>query len=64
MIEVYTTEAFEGEVIATFDYVDDILRCTSVTLIPRKELDKFDLDTVCENRSLFKSLLLKKNYYE
>jgi len=47
------------EIIATFDYVDDILRCTALTLIPRRELDKFDLDAVCSSRKLFKNLLKK-----
>jgi len=32
----------KGEnIIAVFDYVDEILRCTSVTLIPRKKADLY-----------------------
>ena len=49
------------EVIANFDYVDDILRCTSITLIPRKKLEKFDLDSICDSRNLFRNLLEKSD---
>ena len=50
----------KGEkVIATFDYVEDILKCISITLIPRKELQTFDLDALDASRKLFKSLLTK-----
>jgi hypothetical protein len=45
------------EVIATFDYVDDILRCVALTLIPRKELNNFDLDAHCRSRKLFLNLI-------
>lgn len=47
------------EVIATFDYVDNILRCISITLIPRKQLENFDLNQHCNNRKLY--LKLTKN---
>ena len=45
------------EIIATFEMVNDILRCTGLTLIPRKKLDKFDLDAYCNSRQLLKNLL-------
>jgi len=48
------------EVIITVEKIDDIYRCTSITLIPRKKLDKFDLDTMCKSRNLFRSLLEKR----
>ena len=48
------------QVIASFDYIEDVLRCTAITLIPRKKLDGFDLDAVCSSRKLFKSLLEKR----
>ena len=51
----------KGEsIIATFDYVDDVMRCVSLTLIPRRELNKFDLDAHCNSRGLFKSLLQER----
>jgi hypothetical protein len=50
----------KGEnVIASFDYLDDKLVCTSINLIPRKQLDKFELNEMCETRNLFKQLLMK-----
>lgn len=45
------------EVIATFDYVEDVLRCTALTLIPRKRLSTFKLNNMCKNRKLFKEIL-------
>ena len=45
------------EVIATFDYIDDILRCTAITLVPRKQLSTFDLDAHCKSRRLIKKYL-------
>ena len=47
------------EVIAVFDYIDDILRCTSLTLIPREKLPAFRLESLCKSRQLFKQLLKK-----
>ncbi len=44
------------DVIATFDYVGPTLMCTAITLIPRRKLDKFDLDVFDESRQLFKEL--------
>lgn len=50
----------KGEnVIATFDYVDDILRCTAITLIPRKSLSEFDLDAFNQVKKLYHDLLKK-----
>ena len=48
------------EVIATFEYVEDTLLCTAITLIPRKELPYFELDNFCKNRKLFLKLLDKQ----
>jgi hypothetical protein len=45
------------ETIATFDYVDDVLRCVSLTLIPRRTLAPFDLNKVCKSRKLLKLLM-------
>ena len=45
------------EVIATFDYVDEVLRCVSLTLIPRRTLTPFDLNAVCKSRRLLKILM-------
>lgn len=45
------------EVIVTFDYVEDVLRCTSLTLIPRKKLTTFKINDMCKNRRLFKEIL-------
>ena len=48
----------KGEtVIATFDYVDDIMRCVSITLIPRKVLDNFDLEAYNQVKIMYKDLL-------
>jgi hypothetical protein len=48
----------KGEkVIVTFDYVDDIMRCTSLSLIPREDLNTFDLNAYSQSRKLFKNLL-------
>jgi len=50
----------KGEtVIATFDYVDDIMRCVSITLIPRKTLDNFDLEAYNQIKIMYKNLLNK-----
>lgn len=49
----------KGEnVIATFDYVDDIMRCISLTLIPRKTLKNFNPNAYNLSRALFKDLNL------
>lgn len=57
-IEDITVLPIKGEeVIATFDYVDEILRCTALTLVPRKELQDFDLNAHCKSRKLFLKLL-------
>lgn len=45
------------EIIATFEMKDEELLCTALTLIPRKQLDTFDLDAYCQSRKLLKSLL-------
>ena len=48
----------KGEkVIVTFDYVDDIMRCVSLSLIPREDLNTFDLNAYSQSRKLFKNLL-------
>lgn len=49
------------EIIATFDYVDEILRCVSLTLIPRKSLTPFDLNAVCKSRKLLKILMNERD---
>ena len=49
------------DVIASFDYVDDILQCQCVTLIPRKKPNKFDLNSMCTSRMLLQDLLLTNN---
>jgi hypothetical protein len=47
----------KGEnIIATFDYVDEVLMCTAITLIPREKLDRFDLNALDESRQLYKEL--------
>jgi hypothetical protein len=52
----------KGEnVIASFDYVEEQLRCISLTLIPRKQLASFDLASFCSSRKLLKDLLTMKN---
>jgi len=51
------------EVIATFNYVDEVLRCVSITLIPRRVLENFDLNAVCKSRSLLKNLLENDELY-
>lgn len=45
------------EVIAVFDYIDDRLLCTSLTLIPREKLPTFRLEDMCKSRQIFKELL-------
>ncbi len=48
----------KGEVlIASFDYVDGIMRCTSITLIPRRRLQTFDPDAYDKSRNLLKGLM-------
>lgn len=48
----------KGEkVIVTFDYVDDIMRGISLSLIPREDLNTFDLNAYSQSRKLFKNLL-------
>jgi len=48
----------KGEsIIATYDYVDDVFRCISLTLIPRKSLQTFDLNAYNKTRKLFNELL-------
>jgi len=46
------------DVIAVFDYVDEELKCTSITLIPRKKLNAFQLSSIDKSRKLLKNLLL------
>jgi len=47
----------KGEnIIATYDYVDDVLRCVSLTLIPRKSLQTFDLNAFNRSRKLLNNL--------
>lgn len=45
------------EVIATFNYVDDILRCVSITLIPRIKLEVFDPEGYKKTKSLFDEII-------
>jgi hypothetical protein len=45
------------EVLATFDYVDDILRCVSLTLLPRIKLKVFDPDGYNKTKSLFDKII-------
>lgn len=48
----------KGEtVIATFDYVDSVMRCVSITLIPRVRLKTFDLESYNKSRNLLKNLI-------
>ena len=48
----------KGEsVVATYDLVDDIMRCISLTLIPRKTLQNFDPKAYNTNRKLFTQLI-------
>lgn len=48
----------KGEtVIASFDYVDGIMRCTSITLIPRKRLQTFDVEAYNKSKNLLKNLI-------
>lgn len=50
----------KGEnIIATFDYVDDILRCVSLTLLPRKALNNFDLNAYNEIKKMYNEILNK-----
>jgi hypothetical protein len=44
-------------VITSFDYIDNELLCKSLSLIPRKELENFNLNAYCKNRSLLLKLL-------
>jgi len=47
----------KGEtVIATFDYVDEIIRCVSITLIPRRRLQQFDPEAYRKSKDLLKTL--------
>jgi len=43
------------KVLATFDYVDDVLRCTNIELLPRYELDYINLNKIL----LFRKTLTK-----
>lgn len=45
------------EIIATFEEKEGRLLCTGLTLIPRKQLQKFDLNAYCASRILLKNLL-------
>ena len=48
----------KGEtLIATFDYVDEVMRCVSITLIPRKRLQMFDAESYDLSQSLLQRLL-------
>jgi hypothetical protein len=49
------------EVIATFNFIDDKIKCTSLTLIPRKELNLLELEQVCKSRKLLNDLLKLEN---
>jgi hypothetical protein len=49
------------EVVANFDYVDQDLKCVSISLLPREKLNKFQLDNICQSRKLLKNLLNGKN---
>jgi hypothetical protein len=45
------------KVIATFENVEGKLVCTNITLIPRRNLEEFNLYDVCESRNIIKKLL-------
>jgi hypothetical protein len=49
------------EVIATFSIIGEEIKCSSITLIPRKELDTIQLDEVCKSRKLLNELLKLEN---
>lgn len=49
------------ELIATFNILDDEIKCTSLTLIPRKELSTIELDQLCKSRKLLNDLLKLEN---
>ncbi len=57
-VENKMTLPTKGEnLIATFDYVDDVMRCVSITLIPRKRLQTFDPEAYDLSRRLLKDIL-------
>ena len=45
------------QIIATFDIKNDELRCVSLTLLPRKKLNTFDLNAHLKTRYLFRELI-------
>ena len=49
------------DIIATFEEKEGKLMCTGLTMIPRKELDNFDLDAYCNSRKLLKNLIKIEN---
>lgn len=54
----------KGEsVIATFDYVNDILMCTSITLLPRIKLKAFDPDGYDKAKSLYDTIINSSKKY-
>ncbi len=52
----------KGErVIATFEEVEDKLRCTHIELLPREELDYLNINDISEFRKSLVNLINKKN---
>jgi hypothetical protein len=49
------------EVIATFNYIDDEIKCISMTLVPRTELNTLQLQEVCKSRKLLNDILKLEN---
>jgi len=49
------------EVIATFNFLEDEMRCISMTLVPRKELNILQLQDVCKSRKLLNDILKLEN---
>jgi hypothetical protein len=49
------------EVIVTFSLIDDVIKCTSLTLVPRKKLSTLELDQVCKSRKLLNEILKSEN---
>jgi hypothetical protein len=50
------------QVIITFDYVDDDLKCTHVSLIPRKKLKQVDIEKLNKSQELFEELSKDYNF--
>ena len=51
----------KGEkIIATFEIKEELLRCVALTMIPRKNLEKFNYAAHCATRSLYEDLIKQK----